>query len=65
MKQYRVYIYDTDNARMRIYYLLAKDKDDVISKFGNIFRNNPSYIFDSMVELVVDEMPRFEYFRQY
>jgi len=65
MKQYKVHIYDLENARMRIYYILAKDKDDVISKFSNIFRNNPEYIFDSMVELVVDEMPRFEYFRQY
>lgn len=65
MKQYRVFIFDIENTRMRIYYISAKDKDDVISKFSNIFRNNPNYIFDSMVELVVDELPRFEYFRQY
>ena len=65
MKQYKVYIYDADKTQMRMYLILAKDKDDVISKFSNIFRNNPSYNFDSMVELVIDDLPRFEYFRQY
>ncbi len=65
MKQYKVFIWDSENAGTRVYFLLAKDKDDIIFKFSNIFRNNPSYKLSSITELNIDELARFEYFIQY
>lgn len=60
MKNFKVYIWDKDNPGHRIYLVQAVDKDDVLSKFENIFRNNPNYRFDSMIELVIDNIPRFQ-----
>lgn len=60
MKNYKVFIWDIDNPGHRIYLVQATDKDDVFSKFENIFRNNPNYRFDSMIELIIDNLPRFQ-----
>ncbi len=65
MTNYKVFIRDNDNPGHRIYLVAANNRDEVISKFDNIFRNNPSYIFESMIELVVDNLPRFQNFVQY
>ncbi len=65
MKNYKVYIWDLDNPGHRIYLVAANNRDEVISKFDNIFRNNPSYVFESMIELTVDNLPRFQNFIAY
>ncbi len=65
MTNYKVFIWDNDNPGHRIYLVAANNRDEVVSKFDNIFRNNPSYIFESMIELVVDSIPKFQNFVKY
>ncbi len=65
MKNYKVYIWDIDNPGHRIYLVQAEDKDDVLSKFDNILRNNPNYRFESTVELIFKNIPQFQNFFGY
>jgi len=65
MKNYKVFIWDNNNAQYRIYLIAANNQVEAISSFDNIFRNNPEYKFSSMIELVINNIPTFQNVIQY